>query len=157
MLQVDAGGSGGSGPHGVLQLRRSVLLLLRHRLLWSVAADLPPQGPGLSQDSGRAAAVPVVLLWEPFLNMHVDPFRSRTAWLSTPPGSPSPRCSTSRWCCSCGGRAGARRPPPRCASCWPWCWHGEFCFSSVTRHLDWIKRFGVCAGSSWRTGFWTAG
>lgn len=53
VLQVDAGGSGCIDPDGLVQLQCFVLLLLRHRLLWTLVADVPSQRPGLSPNTGR--------------------------------------------------------------------------------------------------------
>lgn len=53
VLQVDAGGAGCIDPDGHVQLQCFVLLLLCHRLLWTLVADIPSQRPGLSQNTGR--------------------------------------------------------------------------------------------------------
>lgn len=53
--QVDAGGAGCLGPDCGDQLCCPVLLLLRHRLLWAVAADVPQEGLVLSQNTGNAS------------------------------------------------------------------------------------------------------
>lgn len=53
LLQVDAGSNGHINPDRPHQLQRLVLLLLRHRLLWTVVADLLSQRPGMSQNTGR--------------------------------------------------------------------------------------------------------
>lgn len=61
-LQVDAGGAGCLGPDCGDQLWCRVLLLLRHRLLWPVAADLPQEGPVLSPNTGTPQTSAVTIL-----------------------------------------------------------------------------------------------
>lgn len=61
-LQVDAGGAGRLGPDCGDQLWCHVLLLLRHRLLWAVAADVPQEGLVLSPDTGMPQSSVVTLL-----------------------------------------------------------------------------------------------
>lgn len=60
-----------------------------------------------------------------FTYQYVFPSRSRTVWLSTPPGPPSPPSSTSHWFSSCGAWPRARQPQPRSASCLERSWPGE--------------------------------
>lgn len=57
-LQVDAGSTGCLSPDCGDQLRCHVLLLLRHRLLWAVAADVPQEGLVLSPNTGTARGRP---------------------------------------------------------------------------------------------------
>lgn len=51
-LQVDTGSAGGVGHDRRDQSCCLVLLLLRYRLSWSVAADVPQEGPALSANTG---------------------------------------------------------------------------------------------------------
>lgn len=54
--QVDAGRSGDVDPDCDFQLQRSVFLLLRHRLLRTLATDIPSQRPGLSLHTGTRSS-----------------------------------------------------------------------------------------------------
>ena len=54
-MQVDAGRSGCVDPDSDFQLQRIVLLLLCHRLLWTVVTDIPSQKPEVSHNTGRIA------------------------------------------------------------------------------------------------------
>lgn len=51
-LQVDPGSAGGVGHDSCDQPFCLVLLLLRDRLSWSVAADVPHEGPVLPPNPG---------------------------------------------------------------------------------------------------------
>lgn len=57
VFQDDPGVFGRFNPDSGFQLQRSVLLLLCHRLLWTLVTDIPSQRPDLSQSTGRTQPV----------------------------------------------------------------------------------------------------
>lgn len=57
VFQDDAGVFGRFNPDSGFRLQRSVLLLLCHRLLWTLVTDIPSQRPDLSQSTGRTQSV----------------------------------------------------------------------------------------------------
>lgn len=221
--QVDAGGTGCLGPDSGDQLCCPVLLLLRHRLLWAVAADVPQEGLVLSQNTGNASescchrtAFHTLIrylkkyfdiqfdfyalfffismnrynYWSKSIDIylrvavnyllsvcalssyvvlrlqHTAILRRRMVWLSTPPGPPSPRSSTSHWSSTCGACPGTLQLRPRCASCLERWWPGEslakrrFWSPFITRNqtlMKWMKWWGekkALTNNPWQVQSW---